>query len=70
MKPNSMSTLGIALARSTRKPAWCTPLSTRLQVPRNCSCISEARRTLCAMYLSCMNSKMMYDSAELGLNPA
>ena len=34
------------------------------------ACTREARCTLCSIYLSCMNSKMMYDSAEFGLKPA
>ena len=51
--------LGIAADHSTKKPAWCTPRSTRRQVLRKCFCTSDARCTLCDIYLSCMNSKIM-----------
>ena len=46
VKPSSTRILGMALALSTRKPAWCTPRSARLQVWRNSFCTSEARCTL------------------------
>ena len=57
--PNSTNTAGMLVWLSTRSPAWCTPLSTRLAVVENCFCIIFERLTLAAMFWSCISSKMM-----------
>ena len=58
-------------ARFTKhqKPACLTPRSTRLQAP-NDFCISEARLILCSICLFCINSKIIYDSEEVGSKPS
>ena len=61
-----MSTLGMLVALRTRKPACRTPRFLR-PAASNPRCISVAKAMLCAMFLFCIMSNMMYDSEERGL---
>ena len=59
MNPNSMRQLGIDVSRSTRNPACFTPLLGRAATAHVRFCTSRASSTLCAMFLSCINSNMI-----------
>ena len=67
--PNSTRILGMLVLRSTRKPACRTPLLLRLAEAKH-FCTSEARLMLCSICLFCINSKIIYDSEEVGSKPS
>ena len=59
MNPSSMRQLGIDVSLRTRNPAWWTPLFTLPLIAHTSPCMSFAKSTLFAMFLSCMSSNMM-----------
>ena len=59
MNPSSIGQLGMDVSRSTRNPAWCTPLSLRPTFEHTLRWMKRASSMLRSMFALWINSNMM-----------